>query len=68
MNAARQSGRGGWQMFAETMNAGMRDHGSSKASCVRRWSGANSFCITSRGWICRATGLSASRHWSGGRA
>ena len=25
MNVARQNGRGGWQMFAETMNAGMRD-------------------------------------------
>ncbi len=25
MNVARQNGRGGWQMFDETMNAGMRD-------------------------------------------
>ena len=25
MNVARQNGRGGWQMFAETMNVGMRD-------------------------------------------
>jgi diguanylate cyclase (GGDEF)-like protein/PAS domain S-box-containing protein len=25
MNVARQNGRGGWQMFAETINAGMRD-------------------------------------------
>jgi len=25
MNVARQNGRGGWQMFAEAMNAGMRD-------------------------------------------
>jgi diguanylate cyclase (GGDEF)-like protein/PAS domain S-box-containing protein len=25
MYVARQNGRGGWQMFAETMNAGMRD-------------------------------------------
>ena len=25
MNIARQKGRGGWQMFAETMNVGMRD-------------------------------------------
>ena len=25
MNVARQGGRGGWRMFAETMNSGMRD-------------------------------------------